>query len=189
MFCTYCGRSEGNECHCQYNKKIHPTEAWILLISFLVIPFFVSGNLIINGEYEWISFVQITNIWVSAYLIVVAIFTFLFKKSYLALFFGCHQKIERTLNIFGHPLNICARCTGIYIGILAANLLFMFIHPSLILFILGVPLLVDGILQKRTDYFSTNFRRLMTGVFFGPSVILIFTGIHHMIIVSIQYFL
>ena len=189
MYCTYCGRDEGNQCHCHYNKKIHTAEGWILLIIFLMIPFVTSALLLLNDNYSWPSFARLTTLGVSGYLIIIAFLTWIFKKSYLALFFGCHQKIERTYKIFGHPLNICARCTGIYTGVLMVNLIFLVIQPSIVLLILSLPLILDGLIQKKTSYVSTNLRRLMTGILFGPSLILIFAGIHHMIIISIRFFL
>lgn len=189
MFCTYCGRGQGQGCHCHYNKKILKVEAWIILISFLIIPFFSSSALILNNIYTWTLMARLTTLGVSLHLIIIALMTWFFKKSYLAVLFGCHQKVERTLKLFGHPLNICARCTGIFLGVLMLNLGFLVIDPSVVLFLFGIPLLIDGVIQKKTSYESTNLRRLLTGFLFGPTIILIFAGIHHMIIITIQYFL
>jgi len=38
----------------------------------------------------------------------------------------CHQIAERSLHLAGQPLAVCARCTGIYAGGLAALLLYPF---------------------------------------------------------------
>jgi uncharacterized membrane protein len=44
------------------------------------------------------------------------------------LFFGatCHQIPERSFKLFGHPLAVCARCTGIYFGFLLGTILYPF---------------------------------------------------------------
>jgi len=36
----------------------------------------------------------------------------------------CHQIDSRCLHIFGHPMAVCARCLGIYLGFFVGNCLF-----------------------------------------------------------------
>ena len=189
MFCIDCGRSNGTACHCLSRKPIRRIEGWILLIAFLMIPPLSSINLILNNAYSWRAFLSQVTFLISVYLILISIFTFIFKRSYLALFFGCHQRTERSLKFMGQPLNICARCTGIMSGVLGANLLFIWISNPLVILPFMIPLVVDGIIQKTSDYQSNNFKRLITGALFGPSLPLILTAFHHMIILSIQFFL
>jgi uncharacterized membrane protein len=96
-------------------------------------------------------------------------------------FFGgaiCHQLDERSLYISGEPLSICARDTGIYIGIFSTLLyLYLFkrkesitipsIKTSLFLLLFLVPLLIDGFGSYMHLFESNNLRRLVTGTSFG----------------------
>lgn len=96
-------------------------------------------------------------------------------------FFGraiCHQIEERSLTISGETLSVCARDTGIYIGIFS-TLSYLFFSkkkksitiPSvrisffLLLFIL--PLMLDGLGSYLHLFESNNLRRLVTGISFG----------------------
>src|SRR5262249_26791053 len=38
----------------------------------------------------------------------------------------CHQMPERSFYLFGHPLAVCARCTGIYFGIAVGMICYPF---------------------------------------------------------------
>lgn len=96
---------------------------------------------------------------------------------------GCHQLPERSIFIKGHQLPLCARCTGIVIGEIAAIPLW-FLYP--IGFIptiaLGLPLAVDGILQYRNLLPSTNPRRLFTGILAGWGLMTIYIHIFLLLI-------
>lgn len=96
-------------------------------------------------------------------------------------FFGraiCHQLEERSLFVDGKPLSVCARCTGIYIGIFSTLLyLHLFkrkraitiptIKMSFFLLLLTVPLMIDGLGSYFILFDSNNLRRLITGIIFG----------------------
>lgn len=88
---------------------------------------------------------------------------------WLPIFFGCHCKAERSFYYHGKKFPICARCTGQLIGMILAIILFRIIYPSSIMIWIGflIPLIIDGTIQKVTDYESTNLRRLWTGILFG----------------------
>ena len=93
-------------------------------------------------------------------------------------YWGCHQMPERSFYFRGYQLPVCARCTGIIIGELSACVTAFFIDiPSYILFALLVPMVVDGLLQLKTQYVSTNSKRALTGVLFGYSLILLIVNI------------
>lgn len=96
-------------------------------------------------------------------------------------FFGraiCHQLDERSLHISGYALSVCARDTGMYIGIFSTlfylklfkgykNMTIPSIKISFFLLLFLVPLMIDG-LGSYTHLFETsNFRRLVTGISFG----------------------
>lgn len=189
MYCTYCGRKNDSSCNCLSHAKISRVEGSLILLGLTSIPFISLAYMEINGEYIWSDFLRFNSLGLSFYLIALSVLTLFLKRSYLALFFGCHQKIERTIKIFKKPLNICARCTGIYLGILLSNVFFIYQTHWSVSLILLTPLFLDGILQQRSSYASNNLKRIMSGILSGPGIILIFTGFHHMIIISIQYFL
>jgi len=84
----------------------------------------------------------------------------------------CHQQPERSYYIYGHQLPVCARCTGIYTGLLTGCLLYpLFKRVSsikipdikyLVLFL--VPFLFDGIMQTFHIYQTSNITRTIIGI-------------------------
>lgn len=85
----------------------------------------------------------------------------------------CHGKVERSLTLFDVPMPICARCTGIYLGLLAGIALFRLI-PLLrervvraVAMVAVVPLAIDGLTQLTGLRESTNELRIATGVIAG----------------------
>lgn len=85
-------------------------------------------------------------------------------------YWGCHQMPERSFFLKGYQLPVCARCTGMMIGeVIAVVLAFFFLPPLPLCCVMLVPLAVDGIVQYKTAYVSTNLRRVITGLLFGYS--------------------
>ncbi|QCJ44020.1 DUF2085 domain-containing protein [Bacillus sp. S3] len=96
-------------------------------------------------------------------------------------FFGraiCHQLEERSLQASGETLSVCARDTGIYIGIFStliylhlfkrgAKITIPTIKISLFLLLLMVPLMIDGLGSYLHLFETDNTRRLLTGISFG----------------------
>jgi uncharacterized membrane protein len=96
-------------------------------------------------------------------------------------FFGraiCHQLEERSLQVSGEALAVCARDTGIYIGIFSTLIYLHFsnrgksitipsIKKSFLLLLFLLPLMVDGLGSYTHLFESNNLRRLMTGIAFG----------------------
>lgn len=85
----------------------------------------------------------------------------------------CHGRVERCIPLFGVPMPICARCAGIYLGLLGGLALFRLI-PLLrerlmrgIAIAAVVPLAVDGLTQLAGLRESTNALRIATGVIAG----------------------
>lgn len=78
----------------------------------------------------------------------------------------CHSPL-----IFGRPVHICARCSGIYPGILFGFFSSLFVPaeiPSLILVgVLPLPALVDWSLTAFTDRRGSNAVRTVTGGLLG----------------------
>jgi uncharacterized membrane protein len=85
----------------------------------------------------------------------------------------CHGKVERCLELFDVPMPICARCVGIYAGMLIGILAFWAI-PLLrervmrgVAIAAATPLAIDGLTQLTGLRESTNELRIATGVIAG----------------------
>ena len=48
---------------------------------------------------------------------------------YLAYSRVCHQLASRSFQIEGHPLAVCSRCTGIYVGYVLGLIVYPFVRP------------------------------------------------------------
>ncbi len=71
----------------------------------------------------------------------------------------------------GYKLPICARDTGVVLGLLLAPLLYRFLrYRGPLLLALALPLAVDGLLQLLTSYEASNTVRLITGLLAGMGV-------------------
>lgn len=94
---------------------------------------------------------------------------------WLPIIFGCHCKSERSFHYKNKQFPLCARCTGELIGILGGIVVNIFVKANLLtIIILMLPMLIDGFLQLKTSYTSNNFKRLLTGILFGYSLISLF---------------
>jgi uncharacterized membrane protein len=96
-------------------------------------------------------------------------------------FFGraiCHQIEDRSLQASGETLSVCARDTGIYIGIFStlaylhlfkrkAKITIPSIKMSFFLLLLMMPLIIDGLGSYIHLFESNNARRLVSGTCFG----------------------
>ena len=96
-----------------------------------------------------------------------------------AKYWGCHQMPERSFFFFGYQCPVCARCLGIILGELLSIPLWFLVPPSaLSSFLFLLPMAADGIIQYKTSYTSTNFRRVTSGTLFGIGFFtLLFHGI------------
>ena len=82
----------------------------------------------------------------------------------------CHGMPRRSLTLFDVPMPLCARCVGIYIGLLAGLIAFTIV-PKVrerlmrgVAFAAVLPLAVDGLTQAVGLRESTNPLRLATGI-------------------------
>lgn len=97
----------------------------------------------------------------------------------------CHQLPEHSFVLNGRHMPLCARCTGIVVGLFAGHLAYPLfgdflmdtlykednMFPALGLLFLGMlPMIADGGTQALTDYESNNPLRLATGILFGVSL-------------------
>lgn len=89
----------------------------------------------------------------------------------------CHQNISKSFICNDIPFFVCARCTGIYSGVLLAALIILFLTKPLkiktnLLILFSLPMLTDVILVNIGAY---NYNRLLsafTGLLFGSAVFL-----------------
>lgn len=128
-----------------------------------ILILFLGGVLLFNVGYFSAPFLQYTGHQHSASLIY-QIFSPL-----------CHQMETRSFSLFGFPLAVCARCTGIYIGFLAGVLyLLATLNKPLrttpwrgYLFLLFMPALLDFVLNVFGVFSSPGFWRALTGFLLG----------------------
>lgn len=81
----------------------------------------------------------------------------------------CHGMASRSLEMFGTLMPICARCTGVYLGMLVGILTFAampwiegrLLKPMMLIAL--VPIAVDGVTQALGFRESTNALRVVTG--------------------------
>jgi len=95
-----------------------------------------------------------------------------FGRHALRLYVFCHGIPDRCFTIRGHAFPICARCTGLLIGIAAGFLVpatqsLGLIAATGLASLLVAPVLVDGLTQLAERRESTNPLRLVTGVIGG----------------------
>lgn len=99
--------------------------------------------------------------------------TFLAAKPFLNQVYSsvCHQEHAKTIKIYDEEIFVCSRCAGIYIGVLLAILVSLFILPKngllQILIFSSVLLLSDVILSSTGIYNYSKYFALSTGLFFG----------------------
>lgn len=84
---------------------------------------------------------------------------------------GCHQMPERSFFIKGEQFPVCARCTGVLIGDLAAYSVFLIYTLPLKFYMIGCAVMfIDWFMQYIDLCPSTNIRRLLTGIIGGYSL-------------------
>ena len=85
----------------------------------------------------------------------------------------CHGRVERCFELFGVPMPICARCTGIYLGLFAGLIAFPVMRwlrertMRVIALLAIVPLGLDGVTQLLGFRESVNPLRVATGLIAG----------------------
>lgn len=89
----------------------------------------------------------------------------------------CHQIPERAFHVAGHPLAVCARCTGVYVGLAAGVLLFPLLRSlrstetpaRLWLFVAAAPTVVDFSLGFLGLWQNTQWSRFATASLLGAA--------------------
>ena len=104
---------------------------------------------------------------------------------------GCHQMNERSFSYKNYQFPLCARCTGLLFGQIAALLLFVLfinIDIKLLVFPAVVSILllgIDGVGQLKNLWISTNPRRLITGLLCGFFVTVL---VMRLLLIIVKYF-
>jgi uncharacterized membrane protein len=85
----------------------------------------------------------------------------------------CHQIPDRSFFLLGHPLAVCHRCFGLYLGFFFGSFIHIpFLYRSLLSRRLCVasaclPVLLDVILTRCGLWHSTGISRFLMGLVFG----------------------
>lgn len=91
--------------------------------------------------------------------------------AYLAFMPFCHQLMERSFDLFGAKLGVCARCLGIYLGIFLGLSFFLLSKksPARLILIPIFFMLTDGLFNALGIIDSGNIIRMVLGLGFGIS--------------------
>jgi uncharacterized membrane protein len=85
----------------------------------------------------------------------------------------CHQDPARSFIANGHPLAVCHRCIGIYVGLVSGALVYPAVHGALekrmraVVIGLSVPMAVDWGISVLGLWANTPLSRVSTGALFG----------------------
>ncbi len=98
--------------------------------------------------------------------------------------FKCHQLPDRSFHVFGFQFPLCARCTGILLGLAILGPLLCTLLPlNMYLSIFFVfAMIVDGFTQLKGWRKSNNCLRVITGLGFGYAIVSFVFHIIYMII-------
>jgi uncharacterized membrane protein len=92
---------------------------------------------------------------------------------YFSFSFFCHQIPDRSFILFGHPLAVCHRCLGLYIGLFLGSLgPSHYFHRSprarrRWILTAAILLMLDALLPFAGLWTSTGLSRFSTGLFLG----------------------
>lgn len=90
---------------------------------------------------------------------------------WLPIICGCHCMPDRSFHYKGVQFPVCARCTGAVIGfVIAVIAVFFFRMKAYVYALMLIPAVIDGTVQRFTEYRSTNLRRFVTGLPFGCGI-------------------
>lgn len=89
--------------------------------------------------------------------------------------FLCHQQSSRSFHIENHAFAVCSRCFGIYFGLFAGFIIYLFIRnieeiepfPRFWLFLALIPMGIDWSLTAFGIWENTHLSRFLTGLILG----------------------
>lgn len=186
IFCDECGRNQ-TKINCIHQATLSQTEKLLIMMLvtglpiglFVLLPHFY---LSLDRGYLLYGYLSV--------MVILVLFTFFgrtFKRPYLPYFFHCHQHKHRSLTVLKTWFPLCARCLGIVFGSLLTFVLIHFNSPWYFYLLSGLPLIIDGLFQQYSDYQSTNQRRFLTGLLFGPTFVFAYSYVMYLFIQLLNY--
>lgn len=100
----------------------------------------------------------------------------------------CHQEKNKLLFFDGVGTLVCARCTGIYLGLLVSSLLVLFKLPKIkfrinILLAATLPMIIDVLLGSLKIYTYSKLLAFSTGLFLGSiGFFYLYAGLNNLIL-------
>lgn len=184
MFCTKCGREYQIKCNCLNPNEISRIETLLLFFFVMAVPAIVNMTILIYQDFkiDELNYLLSGSLSLSIIVTTLLLLYFIFNKKYIILFFSCHQRTTRSFSIKNKYFILCARCTGILMGIYLTVLLTLTPLPLYFYFLLGLPIVIDGTMQIKTKYTSNNLKRFITGLLFAPTLIVLFSLFHYYLI-------
>lgn len=89
----------------------------------------------------------------------------------------CHCRKDRSFQINGHYFPVCARCTGVYVGVAFILIIMIVLYPTYLSFFYGIllilPIFIDGSTQLIGLRSSNNTLRVITGFFGGIGLVIL----------------
>jgi len=91
----------------------------------------------------------------------------------------CHQASERSFHVAGFQLAVCARCTGLYLGLALGACFYPLVRslkqadelPYRWLFAAALPMAIDHYLDYLGIWHNTHLSRLLTGILLGAATV------------------
>ncbi len=99
----------------------------------------------------------------------------------------CHQDFHKTFHLLGHPLGLCTRCTGGYLGVIigAASVLFLVrpfrFVPILSAYSIGMTLFMIAVMDGILKVFDGNMERFFSGLVGGAGSALAFSSLIYLV--------
>ena len=129
----------------------------------------------------WLAFIAVIALWniliLSAPLAAASNFNKFSGSVYSFFSYLCHQIPSRSFFLENHQFAVCARCFGVYFGLLSGTVLYPFLRPiektesfpRFWLFLTMIPMAIDWSLGIFEIWENTYFSRFATGMILGAT--------------------